>query len=175
MHKKPIIISDLDGTLADVRHRRHLVAKVVCPLCEGDPKGMPKCPKCKGKGTYKRSHWNEFQLACVDDTLFIETLTVIKALQEAINAELWIVSARDAAVKPQTIWWLGKNHVVPDQLIMRPEGDTRPDDVLKESWVHSGVIPINRVFCVFDDRNKVVAMWREKFNLQVYQCADGDF
>lgn len=167
--KQPIIISDLDGTLADVRHRLHLVEYPgqACSDCGG--KNSKSCVQCGDMEWDKfKPNWDEFSASCVDDTLIIKTLTVIKALQADIDAQLWIVTARDVSVKPQTIKWLKRHHVLPDQLIMRPIGNYDPDYKLKEGWLTSGLIPAERVFCVFEDRGSVVAMWQRN-GLQTYQ------
>lgn len=45
-------------------------------------------------------------------------------------------------------------------LIMRPEGDFRPDDVVKKELYQKYIKDKYNVVCVFDDRDKVVKMWR---------------
>jgi hypothetical protein len=57
---------------------------------------------------------------------------------------------------------------------MRKEKDNRPDEVVKEELYHNQISPFYKVEAVFDDRNKVVAMWR-RLGLTVFQVADGDF
>lgn len=45
-------------------------------------------------------------------------------------------------------------------LIMRSEGDFRPDDVVKKELYQKYIKDRYNVVCVFDDRDKVVRMWR---------------
>lgn len=52
-------------------------------------------------------------------------------------------------------------------LIMRPEGDFRPDDVVKKELYQKYIKDRYNVVCVFDDRDKVVKMWR---NLGLLCC-----
>lgn len=52
-------------------------------------------------------------------------------------------------------------------LIMRSEGDFRPDDVVKKELYQKYIKDIYNVVCVFDDRDKVVKMWR---NLGLLCC-----
>lgn len=52
-------------------------------------------------------------------------------------------------------------------LIMRSEGDFRPDDVVKKELYQKYIKDKYNVVCVFDDRDKVVKMWR---NLGLLCC-----
>jgi hypothetical protein len=60
------------------------------------------------------------------------------------------------------------------RLVMRKDGDYTPAEVLKRSWLQDGTIDKSRVACVFDDRDKVVGMWREE-GLACFQVAPGGF
>lgn len=71
---------------------------------------------------------------------------------------------------------------------MRPIGDNTPDEILKERWLNERCadlitaimedrIPIKHdIEFVFDDRPKVVRMWRRR-GVFVFNCAqhDGEF
>lgn len=57
---------------------------------------------------------------------------------------------------------------------MRKNGDYRADDVVKREWLTIGLIPRGRVLCAFDDRKRVVDMWRSE-GITCYQVAPGDF
>ena len=58
---------------------------------------------------------------------------------------------------------------------MRPANDFTPDAQLKESWLHA-MHPEDRarLVAVFEDRDRVVAMWRRN-GVQCFQAAPGDF
>jgi len=60
-------------------------------------------------------------------------------------------------------------------LTMREEGDFTPDDELKEKWLH-GMLQEDRLrlVAVFDDRDRVVQMWRRN-GYACFQVADGEF
>ena len=78
-------------------------------------------------------------------------------------------------VEEQTVTWLWKHGVIWANLKMRPAGDYTPDDELKESWLHA-MSPEDRarLVMVFDDRQRVVDMWRRN-GVVCVQVAPGDF
>jgi hypothetical protein len=60
---------------------------------------------------------------------------------------------------------------------MRPAtggGMFTPDDILKEAWLREQFPDKNNILCVYDDRDKVVAMWRRN-GISCFQVAPGDF
>lgn len=153
-----MIIFDLDGTLADCEHRRHLV---------------------NGRSRGETPQWDEFYRRCVYDEPIIPMVFTCKTMALAHNIEIW--SGRSLAVLNETTEWLDKylrfNGDMPawNELRMRPVGDTTPDDQLKERWLKehaaAGKEPID---LVFDDRKKVVDMWRRN-GIMCAQVAPGDF
>src|SRR5260221_5036763 len=63
----------------------------------------------------------------------------------------------------------------PGMLMMRPENDYRPDEVLKQEFLDSMLlVDRERLVAVFDDRAKVCAMWRRNA-VTCLQVAPGDF
>lgn len=71
----------------------------------------------------------------------------------------------------------GHNGFVPVdnwKLLMRAEGDHRPDDVVKKEIYENRIAPWYDVVIVFDDRDKVVKMWRD-LGLLCGQVYYGDF
>lgn len=144
---RDIVIFDLDGTLADISHRQHMVQS-------------------------KRRDWPGFFAACVDDAPHEAVITILRALQSQF--EIWLVSGRSDEVREQTENWLRLNGVPWHELIMRHKGDYTPDNLLKIGWVQQGRIPKDRILCVFDDRDKVVKAWR-KAGIPCFQVAEGDF
>ena len=57
---------------------------------------------------------------------------------------------------------------------MRKENDYSPDNELKESWLKEQLGKGIKIHGVFDDRDKVVAMWR-RYGITCFQVASGDF
>ncbi len=58
---------------------------------------------------------------------------------------------------------------------MRPAGNTEDDRIIKRRYWDE-LDPVSRqcVFAIFDDRDKVVKMWRE-LGVACFQVAPGDF
>ncbi len=146
--KKDVVLFDLDGTIALVEHRFHFL--------EG-----------------RKKDWHAYFAACVDDPPNTSIIEVLRSLHHR-GHEIWIVSGRSDEVREQTIAWLRQHDVPYHQLVMRSAGDKRPDDLLKRQWLVNGTLPRERVMMVFDDRDKVVAMWRHA-GLICAQVAPGDF
>lgn len=88
-----------------------------------------------------------------------------------------IFSGRLKTTKDVTKKWLEKFNVPFDVLKMRPDNKQfkfMSDDDLKQGWLDSLFTNKEDVFAVFDDRKKVVDMWRSN-GLNVFQVAEGDF
>jgi len=88
-----------------------------------------------------------------------------------------ILSGRLKTTKDVTKKWLQKFNVPFDVIKMRPDNNQfkfMPDDDLKQGWLDTLFANKEDVFAVFDDRNKVVDMWRSN-GLNVFQVAEGDF
>lgn len=88
-----------------------------------------------------------------------------------------IFSGRSDATKDATMDWLDAFRVPFDKLIMRPGvGNMKftPDDVLKKMWLDDLLADGADIICTFDDRDKVVQMWRDN-GITCFQVAPGDF
>jgi hypothetical protein len=149
------VIFDLDGTLADIRDRRTLATK---------DSGKIDWPK-----------FFDPQNIALDkpNSAVIESF---KALQQA-GFRMVIFSGRSEATREETEKWLDSFGVKPDLLLMRPAaggGMFTPDDILKEAWLREQFPNKNNILCVYDDRDKVVAMWRRN-GIPCFQVAPGDF
>jgi len=188
---KPLYIFDLDGTLALIDHRRHFVTapeKIQCDACDGDGKidrasGLHICSKCNGSGKVKdgnfKPNWDAFHQACVNDIPNWPVINTLNALYKA-GAEIWFFSGRSAVVYDETLDWLAA-HVdmsrlsIIEGLNMRAEGDYTPDEQLKEKWLKEmSIYFTGKLVAVFDDRQKVVDMWRRN-GVTCFQVAEGDF
>ncbi len=138
-------VFDLDGTLANIDHRR--------PFVEG-----------------KKKDWNEFFDRCIEDKPVLPVIAMMHALMDTgWHVEIW--SGRSDRVQDKTVAWLHHHGAFPDRLRMRAEGDYGPDEKLKESWLLDCIV---KPSIIFDDRDKVVAMWRRN-GIVCAQVAPGDF
>lgn len=84
------------------------------------------------------------------------------------------VSGRDEKFHDVTTnWWAAIGRVDWDEFYMRPEGDTRPDDVIKAEIYEKHIRGRYNVIGVFDDRGRVLRMWRAK-GLTTFAVGDTD-
>jgi len=146
------VIFDLDGTLALIEKRRALA------------------DKGNGKMNWKTFFAPEHIQLDEPNVPVIEMAKMIKAQGHSVV----IFSGRDSISKVETILWLEKFGVPFDVLKMRPEGSFTPDDTLKQNWLDQLFPDKSDVLCVFDDRDKVVKMWRDN-GLSCFQVAPGNF
>ena len=146
------VIFDVDGTIADVNHRRHLV--------NGD-KGF-------------KPDWNAFRNATVDDTPVQWVCDIAKRFI-AQGDEVAFFSARNESereiTEKQISEWIGDGH---KGVFLRPNDSYEPDEVFKSELADKFEEMGGKIDLVFDDRNKVVQMWRDR-GTTVVQVADGDF
>lgn len=149
------VIFDLDGTLALIGKRR---AKATRP---------------DGKLNWKVFFDpDNIQL----DEPNIPVIDAFKLYQNA-GYTMIIFSGRDSINKDATIDWLNQYGIHPDILKMRPQGTHTPDDTLKRDWLYdleNSGISVKDVVCVYDDRDKVVKMWRDE-GLSCFQVEYGNF
>jgi len=89
-------------------------------------------------------------------------------------AKIIVMSGRDAAYRAVLESWLTEHGFVWDDIFMRPVGDTRNDAVVKNELFERHIAGNYNVDIVFDDRDRVVQMWRQK-GLRCFQVAPGAF
>lgn len=138
------VIVDLDGTLADIEHRVHLVNR-------------------------EHPHWAEFYRQCVNDTPKQWCVDLMIAMGKA-GFNVRIVSARSREVEQQTREWLAKidwQGVNVELEMLRAEKDSTRDEVLKKAWLDK--FGRENIAFVVDDRQRVVDMWRAE-GLTCLQC-----
>lgn len=99
---------------------------------------------------------------------------IINALSK-FDVDVIIVSGRSDNCLQITKDWLYVHDVHYDEIYMKPLERESDDDVSFKTEIYEKYIKdIYNVIAVFDDRDKVVSMWR-LFNLPVYQVYNGDF
>lgn len=151
--KQQAIIFDIDGTLADCSHRRYYIEK-------------------------PNNDWGAFYAGMAKDTpTYLATLLSTGVFNFALPI---FVTGRPEEYRYTTEQWLLAYTRIrfpgnkPPILLMRPDGDYTPDDDLKRRIYIDQIKPHFDIQLVFDDRNKVVKMWRS-LGLECWQVAEGNF
>lgn len=144
------VIFDIDGTLADLTHRRHFVA------------AHPK-------------NWNSFFNEIRKDTPVADVVSFCNFMLN--HANIVFCTGRGEEYRAETTEWLFKhvwNLPLRFKLMMRPAKDSRPDDIIKKEMLDQLRAEGRDIWFVVDDRQRVVDMWRAN-GVTVFQCAPGDF
>lgn len=153
-----IIIFDLDGTLCDVEHRRHHVTK------------HPK-------------NWNAFFAGIPNDPPNSKVVLLHDILYNEVNyADIIYCTGRAEEYRDVTVKWMKSNldsgygnyQYFNSKLLMRPDNDSRPDQIVKEEMWRKLEAEGHRILFMVDDRNSVVNHARS-LGYTVFQCAPGDF
>jgi phosphoglycolate phosphatase-like HAD superfamily hydrolase len=146
------IVFDIDGTLADIKHRLHFVT-------DGD------------------ADWESFFKEIPNDKPNEELVDLARHLMMSNYKEVLFATGRPERTREDTVAWLIKNGIDTDfgkSLFMRKDGDRRDDHIIKSEILlamkNEGYDPV----LVFDDRQSVVDMWREH-GIRVAQVAPGNF
>ena len=145
------VIFDLDGTLALISKRRDFA---------------------NAHGKFDWSTFFDPKNINLDDPNW----PVIHACRSLAAAGFTIVifSGRDDISKKETVDWLENYGIISNTLRMRKHGDNTPDQILKKMWLEELFPDKSDILCVFDDRDKVVKMWRAE-GLTCFQVAEGKF
>ena len=110
----------------------------------------------------------------VHEDLVDNTVAQIVRDYYGLGYTILIVSGRDAVCQKLTEEWLFKNGILYHEIFMRPEGDMRKDNLIKEEIFNNNVFGKWNVKFVLDDRDQVVRFWRS-IGLKCLQVAEGDF
>jgi hypothetical protein len=121
---RPIAVIDLDGVLADVRHRLSHV---------------DKAPK----------DWDGFFAGIPADEVLPEGRAVAERL--AGDHDIVYLTGRPERTRPQTEEWLARHRLPRGELIMRRDGDRRPARQAKPALLRRYADAGRRVAVVVDD------------------------
>ena len=126
------VIIDLDGTISDDRHRRHLIA-----------------PR----------DWRAYHAKCSEDRYMNPGII---ELCDSFGAQPVFITARPEAVRMLTETWLLQNvglNRADYQLLMRPDGNTSPSRLVKQDILlcHSELDAV----CAFDNRHDILEVYRD--------------
>jgi hypothetical protein len=146
------IICDIDGTIADLTHRRKWVAE-------------------------KPKNWKKFFADMSLDQPILPVISVIADLYRVGN-NIIFCSGRPDEWMSLTREWLekqfGHNLGVNSPLYMRKTRDYRSDDIVKFELLQKIRADGYNPTIAFDDRQRVVDMWR-KNGIICAQVAEGNF
>lgn len=145
------VIFDIDGTLAN------------CEWRQGFLRSKPR-------------NWLAFKNGSINDTPHEDVIWMLKLLHSTGN-KIIICSARTEDEREATVSWLNKVGVTPDfyeRLYLREEKDYRDDGIVKKELLEQMRQDGFEPDMVFDDRDRVVKMWREN-GIRCFQVNYGDF
>lgn len=128
------IIVDIDGTIADCRHRRHFV-------------------------TDGQHDWKSFYESMVMDKPIWPVVNLVAHLWKENNTIL-VTTGRPEQYREHTTDWLEENGIAFHLLMMRDQNDYREDSIVKEEMLPELIAKYGPIDLAIDDRESVVAMWR---------------
>jgi len=135
----PVIIFDIDGTLAHKHPDRDIYDGSLAHLDHPDPTLIPL------------------------------------ANLLSISYGIIVMTGRSEEHRDVTQTWLD-THIQPGlPLLMRRSGDFRSDWIVKYELFDEHIRDRYHVMAVFDDRDQVVNLWRNRLGIPTYQVAEGNF
>lgn len=141
------IIVDIDGTLANNKHRVHHVRRF----------------------DNNKADWDNFFSEIDKDTLIQSTKDLID--KDYATFPVVIVTGRPEKYREITKNWLKKYNVRHDILLMRRDSDKRPDNVVKQEILDL-YLDKNKVEVCIDDRPIIIRQWK-KNGLNIIDVGDG--
>lgn len=139
-----IVLFDLDGTLSESSARAHLAVS---------------------------KQWDAFNAAAVNDPPREAEAALARGMFR-LGYRILILTGRSDQYQLATLAWLQKWDIRYHELRMRPAASQVPDVVLKPSLLTRE--ELNRVLCVFEDRDGMVAAWRA-LGLTCFQVQPGSY
>lgn len=143
-----LMVFDIDGTLANIEHRRCYVAT-------------------------KPRNWNAFNAAIPFDTQHEDIVYLAKLFRQR-NHTIVLCSGRSEDERIMTVEQMKNFGVDYQKLYMRASKDYRDDGIVKTELLYRIREEFGEPFLWFDDRNRVVDAIRAE-GVRVLQVAPGDF
>lgn len=156
---KPLYIFDIDGTIANCKHRIHHII---------DLNPIP--------GVKFLPNWPAFDAEIGRDFPIHNNIHTLHQLMK--TSDIWFFTGRmdRGPSRESTLHWLRTYTSIKEpNLTMRPHNDYRDDFIIKQEMLDNILeVDRNRLVAVFDDRDRVVKMWREN-DITCYQVCYGDY
>lgn len=131
------VVFDIDGTLADCKHREHHVTE--------------KTPK----------DWDTFKSLIPLDEVIEEIATLLKIMHTA-GYRVVLLTGRDESCRKDTVEWMAKHNLPFDRLWMRANDDYRPDYECKRELMEDIIDTLwYKPLIVFEDRISVINVWKD--------------
>jgi len=143
-----LVVFDIDGTLANIEHRRCYVAS-------------------------KPRNWNAFNAAIPHDKPY-EDIVYLAKLFDQTRHTIVLCSGRSEDERIMTVVQMNKFEVYYDKLYMRAAKDYRDDSIVKTELLQQIRQEFGEPYLWFDDRNRVVDAIRAQ-GVRVLQVMPGDF
>ena len=167
----PIVICDIDGTIADLEHRVHFMHPPdVCTNCKQPVKPGFICAICNCASSMKgkKNHKEFYAQLHLDKPIepIIEWLRHIYSGGPGDDGCMVILlSGRGEEYAIPTEEWLARYGVPYDYLFMRRAGD-HSDDVIVKNQIMDYIlkyVPKSRILMAIDDRPRVIeGCWRRR-------------
>jgi len=142
-----VIVCDIDGTVANLVHRRQYVAS-------------------------KPKNWRAFNAGMAQDTVYEDIQWMVTSL--SMYSDLVFCSGRGEEQRAVTEKWLADNKFTYEGLFMRAKGDHRQDSIVKVELLEQIREKHGEPYLWIDDRQQVVDAIRAE-GVRVIQVAPGDF
>ncbi len=149
MAAKQTVLFDIDGTLADIEHRRKYLDQ-------------------------ERPDWAKFNAEIGNDMPNHAIVGLYNILWQSDVYELIIVTGRNEAFRKVTETWFAWNEIIFNRIIMRADHDYRADHIIKEEILDMLLGEGKQIAFTVDDRQQVVDMWRRR-GITCLQCDKGNF
>ena len=143
------VIFDIDGTLADIEHRRGFLNGA-------------------------RPDWYRFNAAMGEDVPNTPVVDLYRTLWASGVYDLQILTGRNESFRKVTETWLTWNEIPFNRVLMRADKDQRPDNIIKGEILQQLRAEGRDIAFAVDDRQQVVDMWRAN-GVTCLQCDVGDF
>lgn len=146
---KNTVVVDIDGTIAKVGERLKYLQQ-------------------------EKKDWDSFYEHCDEDEPIRDVISIIEDLYYEGRNIVFCTGRRKSVAEKTRDWLLKHTKVKSFDLLMRPDGDFRHDTMVKPELLDQMKITPDRVLCILEDRDSMVAKWRE-LGYRCLQVDRGDF